>query len=567
MLSKLYVRNFALIDEVEILPDRGFNILTGETGAGKSLLLGALALILGKRADYSMIFRPENKCIVEAVFAGLAPTLLEELKSYEDFDLEGDQVIIRREVKASGTSRAFINDTPVSLQVLREVASLLVDLHGQHENQMLLSPAQQIRLLDQYAATKNEVAEFGLSLQKLNRLEKELHEVEEKERLARQQIDYLKFQLEELENAKLDPENEESLEGEINLLQNAEEIQESLSQASDALYHNEDSLYSRLSEVTNNLQKAARMDPLLGEQHEKLNEALYTMQDVAYELSRFGDKVDLDPERLSELQSKQDINNRLKLKFSVRTLAELVDIRDDFASRVKEFESAGDQIDHLRKEREKLQKNLVNSGLELEKKRKSVLKSLSAKVNQILQDVGLQGAEFELKISRNVSESGQLEVENQKLKAGPAGFNLVEMLIRTNPGMPMGPLAQVASGGEVSRVMLAIKAALADKADLSVLIFDEIDTGISGETANRVAKVMKELAGRFQIIAITHLPQIAGRGNRHFLIFKENEAGTTVSRIRQLDEEGRVLELAKMLSGADPSPSAIKNAKELIGGH
>ena len=572
MLSKLYIRNFALIEELEIGLGPGLNILTGETGAGKSLLLGAIGLILGRRVDYSMIFDPSKKCIVEAVFSHIPSGILHELDSYEDFDLsDGDldttgqhTVTIRREASSSGKSRAFINDTPVQLTLLREVTGLLVDLHGQHENQKLLSPDRQLHLLDQFAGVTEQVLEFGKMLGEAKSYRQEIEKLEAEEKAAREQQDYLNFQLKELESASLEAGEEEGLEKQMGLLQNAEEIQQVLSMATDGLYDSEASLYNHLSEITNALSGISQYDPLIQEQYDRLNEALIALEDASRELDRQKDAVETDPSTLQVVEERLDLLNRLKQKFSVRTVEELIEVREGFAGKTGRFDSLGEEIVALRTKESKAYEKLAKLGLAIEKKRNGVVKSLKKEVDRLMQEVGLEHAAFEVVVSRNAHPEGLLEVGEEKIRPLATGLNHADFKIRTNKGMPMGSLSAVASGGEVSRVMLAIKAALASKAELSVLIFDEIDTGISGEVANKVGRVMQKLADNYQLIAITHLPQIAGKGDGHYKIYKEVAGNKTTTGIRPLEGEARVLELATMLSGEHPSESAIRNAKELI---
>lgn len=564
MLARLYIRNFALIDSLEMQLGPGLNILTGETGAGKSLLLGAIGLILGRRVDYSYIFNPDDKCVVEAEFRNIPPSTRAELAAFEDFDFEGEQITLRREASASGKSRAFINDTPVSLPVIRQVTDLLVDLHGQHENQRLLDPDQQIQLLDQYAGSTEKAKEFGRKQLECASLAREIARLETEEREARQQQDFLQFQLNELKGLDLSEAAEAQLEEELALLQNAEEIREALTFATGSLYENESSVYNDVSAALSRLQSAARLNAGIRAQASRLEEIRYGIEDIARELSHTADGIDLDPGTLAHLQTQSDTLNRLKLKYGVRTAVELGSLREGIAAKVGRFESLGDQVEARKKALDSAWLALAALGKELEAQRREAALPLKAAIDSLLHEVGLEHAEFEAAVTRNVAPDGPLLIDGERLRPGSAGYNGVEFRIRTNKGMPMGTLAQTASGGEVSRVMLAIKAALAARADLSVLIFDEIDTGISGETANKVGKVMQKLADHYQVIAITHLPQIAGKGSTHFRIYKRVEDGKTLSNVSLLSPDQRVMEVARMLSGEDPSPSAIVNAKELL---
>ncbi len=564
MLRTLYIANYALIDETDILLGPGLNILTGETGAGKSLLLGAIGLILGKRLDYGYIFNPDKKCVVEAVFQDLPPGLVTELKKIEDFDWDDKMLVIRREASADGKSRAFVNDTPVNLSVLKDITGLLVDLHGQHQNQMLLAPEFQIKLLDQYAGTAPDARAFGKMLAELGKIRKQISEIEREEAQARQQQDYFNFLLEELTAANLNEEEEIILTQELELLENAGEIKESLGLANSSLYEDETSAHSLLSAVIDRLDRPAKINSHIEFQQKSLHEARILIEEAVRELNRIDDNIDMDPGTLATMQERSDFLNRLKKKYSVGTVGELVRLREEYQAKVGHFDSLGDQIVRLEKELAQAEKTLVAAGKTLESRRQKVAKELNASVDDLLRQVGLENAKFEVAISRSIDAQGILNVDDQRIQPNASGLNTVDFRIRTNAGMPMGSLGQIASGGEISRVMLAIKAALAEKAELSVLIFDEIDTGISGEIANKVGKVMAKLADRYQLIAITHLPQIAAKGDHHFRIYKEVDGGTTTSRVAALDHDGRVMELAHMLSGADPSESAIRNAKELI---
>lgn len=564
MLARLYIRNFALINESEIRFGEGLNILTGETGAGKSLLLGALGLILGKRVDYSMLFNPDEKCIVEAEFTHLPKETRKQLDAFEDFDLEGESIIIRREATAAGKSRAFVNDTPVSLQTLKEVTGMLVDLHGQHENQLLLSPVQQLHLLDQYGKGLADAEKFAGLLKNARSIREKMRKLQDAEREARKQEDYLRFQVEELDAAKPDPEEAAELDQRVMRLQNSEELREALGASTDGIYDGEDSIYSRLSGFRNLLRKVAGKDEAISNHLKTLEEAASLLQEVSRDFQHILDELDVDPEALQEAELRLDTYNRLKMKFSAASVEELIEIREGFRQKLNEIGSLEGELLDLEVALRKAEKETVECGLNLEKIRNAAIPGLEKAVNQLLADVGFQNAAFRAALSRNESAEGAFTLDGKRIAASPDGFNKLEFRIRTNKGVPEGNLSQTASGGEISRVMLAIKAALAGRADLAVLIFDEIDTGISGETARKVGQVMKQLGKNYQIIAITHLPQIAGMGNQHYHIYKEDEGDQTISRIRELSANERVEELARMISGAALTPSAIENARELL---
>lgn len=566
MLSQLYLRNYALFTETQIEFYPGLNILTGETGAGKSLLVGALGLIMGKRADNSVIFAEDERCVVEAKFSHLSPVILARLRSFEDFDIEENEVIIRREISASGKSRAFINDTPVGLNVLRDAANLLVDLHGQHENQLLLSPENQLNLLDEFAGAQPMADQFQEKLKACESLSKQIRTLEVREAEGRRQLDYLVFQLNELDSADLREGEEEELDSELKLLQNAESIREALGASTELLYHQETSLYSQLSSLLEQLRKVANVNVRIFNEVERLNDIRSSFKEIAFSFQDMLEAAESDPKRLSFIEERLAAYHKLKLKYNVRSGQELIALTAELRGKLDEFSSMEEKIRAFKREQVAAFSALATLGLELEALRLSAKPQLEDKISALLTQIGFQKARFEVAVERQYENESELEIEGRKVKAYPRGINRVFFLIQTNPGMPAGMLSQIASGGEISRVMLAIKAVLAEKSEFPVLIFDEIDTGISGETAARVGILMQQLAQRFQILSITHLPQIAAKGSQHFQLTKEISNDTTRSQVTRLSHEDRVLVLARMLSGDNPSDSAMKNAAELISG-
>ena len=566
MLKALYIKNYALFEACQINFPSGLNILTGETGAGKSLLVGALGLIMGKRADSSAVFFPDTKCIVEATFGDFSRALQKKLESYEDFDFDESQLIIRREITPSGKSRAFINDTPASLQLVKEISNMLVDLHGQHENQSLLQPDQQLAVLDAYAQNQHLLSDCEKAWDKLRITRAEIQKLVQQESQAKERQDFLNFQVEELTLANLEAEEEEQLEQELNLLQNSEEIRDALAFACESLYNREEqSVHQQMSDVLAQLQKFEEVGEEYKKQVEQLVESRELIKEASFTLQNMLDTVDSDPERLAFIEERLAVYHQLKLKYKLRSGAELVELLKKLTDQADDFASLELRIADLRKSAETQQAALLEIGLQLEEKRELAKIALEHHINRLLTEVGFKEAELQVQIDRNFQENGELEHEGKKIKGSRTGFNKATFLIRTNPGLPVGPLSQIASGGEISRVMLAIKSALADRLDFPVLIFDEIDTGISGEIAKKVGNVMQKLAERFQIISITHLPQIASKGREHFMIHKEIENGRTISSVRRLGLDERVYQLARMISGDDPSESAIKNALEMIG--
>ncbi|GAB4415266.1 MAG: DNA repair protein RecN [Bacteroidia bacterium] len=564
MLKHLYLRNYALFSETHIGFQGGLNILTGETGAGKSLLVGALGLIMGKRADNNMVFLDDDKCIVEARFAHLAGRTLAALAAFDDFELEDDELIIRREIRTNGKSRAFINDTPVSLQVLKDVSALLVDMHSQHESQLLLSHDRQLELLDAFAENEGEVARFAAMLRTCSSLREQIRRLEQQELEARRQQDYYRHQVEELQRANLRGGEEAELEAELNLLQHAEDVREALGTSAERLYQQDDSIYSQLSSILDSMARAVRVSPQLGEEAQRLEEAKNIVKEAAFSFRQMLDAIESDPERLAFIEERLGLYHTLKLKYGRRSGAELVELYQEVLGKIEEFDSLEERTAALRAQLAAEEEGLCAQGLLVEQRRQAARQTLEAQVMALLQEVGFRKVRFEIAIERNVDAAGSLDIDGQAVRPLPSGINRVYFLIQPNPGMPAGPLSQIASGGEISRIMLAIKTALADKFSFPVLIFDEIDTGISGEIAHKVGLVMQKLGGRFQILSITHLPQIAAKGGAHFEIRKEVRDERTVSTIAQLDKQARIMALAQMISGDQPTSAALRNAEELL---
>ena len=566
MLHHLYIRNYALFAEVTVDVPAGLVILTGETGAGKSLLVGALGLIMGKRADSSVVFREEEKCVVEARFQRLSASTMAQLAQYDEFDLTDQSLIIRREISPAGKSRAFINDTPVTLDLLRDVCSLLVDLHGQHENQSLLNPDRQRELLDLYAGTEALTSQFATELKACESIRRDIHTLESQEASARQQLEFLRFQQEDLAKADLKPNEEQDIEEELRLLQNSSEVIDAVGGGADILYLRDDSVYLQISTVLENLRKVRHVSQTLEEEVLRLEEMGQQIKDSAMGLQRLLDTVEADPQRLAYLESRLATYHQLRLKYNKKTGQELLDLLAEVTRKMDEFSSLEERIQQKKQALGLAQEQLARTGSELEARRLEAKPQLEDKIIGILRQVGFEKARFEVAVERMVHQEGWLPVEGDRVRPAAHGFNRVFFMIQANPGMPAGPLGQIASGGEISRVMLAIKAALADRSEFPVLIFDEIDTGISGEIAHKVGLVMRDLSRRFQILSITHLPQIAAKGNAHLRISKEVLNDMTTSSVALLTEEARVLEIAKMLSGDSPSDSAMRHAEELIRG-
>lgn len=565
MLKQLHIQNYALFSDCTIEFGKGLNILTGETGAGKSLLVGALGLLLGKRSDANVIFYPDKKCVVEATFESLSPKICKDLSGFEEFDMEGNNILIRRELSANGRTRVFVNDTPISIQALKEVTAILIDLHGQNESQLLLEPIKQLQLLDEYADNFPVIEQFKQQLQIAQKIQTEIKHLEAEEATAKQQFDYYSFLVQELFEANLVADEEENLEQELQILQNAEGIRDALRFSTEELYNQERSAYQILSECLHTLQKVSEFDKTLSDAVEKLTEVKETLKDTTYSLQNLLENVEENPERLAFIEERLSIYFKLKKKYNAKTGAELIQIYEDYSQKLDKYGSLEMMIVELREKLKLENEKLIAIGLHIEEQRRKMIPSLEYRVNQLLKEVGFKDAKFLIVLERNFDKHGSLFIEEKNIRPSNTGINFVSFMIQTNPGLPIGELGTIASGGEVSRVMLAIKTALADKAEFPVLIFDEIDTGISGEVAHKVGNVMQKLCASFQILAITHLPQIAAKGTHQYMIFKESTENTTRSGVRKLNQTERVVEIAKMIGGENPTESALKNAAELMG--
>lgn len=563
MLCRLYIQNFALIDQLEIGFSSGLNILTGETGAGKSILLGAIGLILGRRADTSVVISDE-KCIVEAEFRLDESQLRILHNSYDDFDVEGDTLILRREISKSGKSRAFINDSPVNLQTLKSVTEPLIDIHGQHDGQLLMDEEVQLEILDQYASITDQVIAFGRQLAEWKKIEKQILELQTQESEAKRQTDYYQFQVQELQKAELNIEEETQIEQELQLLENAGLIGETLSKAVYILDEADESVCNQLSGLIKSLDKIAPLSKNITSESQKIADALTLLNDAALEMQAIQQNLDVDPRRLEYLNERINVINRLKLKYNTKTVSELINIQKEFEDKIQMYDSIEGAIIELQKESQNIAEKLIVKGLEIERLRIQAANDLSETVLNTLKEVGLIKTNFRIEVTRLITPNGYLSIDGSNIQPTSKGINTVRFMVQTNLGLPWGALAQVASGGEISRVMLAIKSALAEKMKLSVLIFDEIDTGISGEVARKVGRVMEKLSEKHQILTITHLPQIASRGKHHFFIYKEMKNERIISQIRKLNLEERVLEIAKMMSGENPTPNALQSARESL---
>lgn len=550
MLLSLSIKNYALIDAVEIDLDKGLTIITGETGAGKSILLGALGLLLGDRADSSALYDNSRKCIVEGRF-GIKAYGLKNLFAENDLDY-ADETTIRRELGADGKSRAFVNDTPVNLSLLKSIAGKLVDVHSQHETLTLNDSAFQLDVLDSVAGTSGLLAEYREQYRLFRKISAQLNELNEREAQAKKDLDYFRFQLEELEAAGLKAGEQPMLESELETLEHAETIKKGLSASIYALDGSDQSMLSALKEVKNTLVQLSRFNPQIAQLSERLNSAHIELKDIAREAELLEASIVHDPKRIDTLQEKLDTIYRLQQKHGVKTVEELIALRESLSLKIADIGSLEEQIRKTEKELAAVNKKLAELGEKLSRRRADAAPGLSKGVKETLSQLGMPNAQL-------VAELNRLAEPRE------SGFDKVSFLFSANKGNDPQPLGKVASGGELSRLMLSLKALLAKHTALPTIIFDEIDSGISGDVAAKTGKILASMAADMQVITITHLPQVASKGKSHLIVYKEESGKRAVTRIRPLTNEERVQEIAKMLSAGKPGEAALKNAKELLG--
>lgn len=550
MLKSLEIKNYAIIEHITIHFDRKLNIITGETGAGKSILLGALGLTLGERADSNVLYNKNSKCFIEAIFELKNKKLKTFFKENDlDFDIETS---IRREIAISGKSRAFINDTPVNLKVLKALTEQLVNLHSQQETGELNQQGFQISVMDFSAKNADLLQEYRLELKKLKSLQKTLKETLEKSALLQQDLDFNMFQLNEIVEANLGEEKMEDLEAELAVLSNAEEIKTNLWEVVSGIDNEEMSALSILNEMSTKLTNISDYSKELSSLNERLESVLVELQDLKTEAENLAENTELDQERINELNDKVNLGNKLLQKHSLSSIAELHQLREEL--QVKTHSVA--DISNLTA---KLENEIANQEILLNKlthnlseRRKKAIPSIEKTLTNTLQKIGMPNANFVVS-------------QTKKDSFDTFGKDEIKFLFSSNKGFEPQDLTKVASGGELSRVMLSIKSLLAGSSDLPTLIFDEIDTGISGEVASKVGDVFQEIAQKHQLISITHLPQIASKADKHFFIYKEDSSEKTKTKIASLTSEQHVKAIARMLSGNEITDASIENAKLLIG--
>lgn len=552
MLRHLFIQNYALIDTLDIELEEGFSVITGETGAGKSILLGAIGLLLGQRADSKAIRTDAQRCVIEATF-DLSNYQLESLFEDIDVDYDGTECVIRRELTAAGKSRAFVNDTPVGLTQLRQLGDCLIDIHSQHQNLLLANEDFQLNILDILAENQKELAEYVESYKEFKRIEKLLEETKKEAEKQQSEQDYLSFQLTQLEEANLQEGEDEELEEELQTLEHAEEIKTALYQANDLLQNESHSILQMLRTAGHALDGISHVLSSASELAERIESCRIELKDVAEELEGEAENIEYNPNRQAFVEERLSTIYDLERKHHVETLSELISIRNELTEKLNHIANSEEEILQLETTLKNIKEKVLSKADKLSRKRAKAALQMEKQMCNTLIPLGMPNIQFKVEIvKRNDPDA--------------SGMDQVTFLFCANKNMALQPISHVASGGEIARVMLSLKALVSGAINMPTIIFDEIDTGVSGQIAERMALIMKEMGeknGR-QVISITHLPQIAAMGSHHYRVYKEDNESTTNSHIVRLNDAERVEEIAHMLSGSNLTEAAINNARTLL---
>ena len=550
MLKQLHISNYALIDKLNVSFESGFNVITGETGAGKSILLGALGFALGDRADTNVLYDKDKKCVVEAQFE-LKDNTLQSLFEENDLDFETD-CIFRRELSPQKKSRAFINDTPVALQAMKEIGSQLVDIHSQHDSLLLTDADFQLRLLDDIAQNNSLLTDYQEEYGNYNQLKRSLNDLKEMATKNTAENDYLKFQLDELDKADLKEGEYAEIEQTLNVMENSEEIKTLLVTANGLMEDSETAILGQVNELSSTLSRLKHLLPDTESLFERIENLKVELKDIAYDLRHKEDETQFDEEQLQNLQERYDLLSRLMMKHRLNEFEELIALRDSLKEKVNAFENIDEAIAQAEKQLKNSEKQLSSLAKNLHEKRCQAAVAFGEKVAQLVRQLAMPFAQF------------QVSVESQET-FGSKGSDEIRFLFSANKGVAPDDIRRVASGGELSRLMLSIKSAVSDYNYIPTLIFDEIDTGVSGEVAAKIGGIMRQMGHSLQLISITHLPQVASQALHHYFIYKDNKGERTQSHIRLLNSSERTNEIAKMLSNDTITPEALRAAEVLLG--
>ena len=550
MLKKLYIKNFTLIDELDIDLYQGFSVITGETGAGKSIILGAIGLLLGQRADSKSIKQGAEKCVIEAHF-DLSRYGMEAFFSENDIEYDPADCIVRRELTAAGKSRAFINDTPVQLAMLKELGEQLIDIHSQHQNLLLNKQDFQLNVVDIIAQDEQSLAKYQQTYAKYQTVGKELETLRESIEQNRQNLDFLQFQCDELTNANLEEGEQEELEQRSETMSHAEDIKSALYEADNALSGEDRGIVSSLRSTISALKTIDRVLPSASELVERLDSTYIELKDISGDISSELERIDFDPAELDSINSRLDKLYDLEKKYHVETVRELIEKRDELKRQLSHIENSDEALADLQQQLDILRQQAQKEADALTKQRTKAASQIEKEMQSRLVPLGMPNVRFSIQLTTDTF--------------GRNGQDKVGFLFSANTSTPLQPVSQVASGGEIARVMLSLKAMISGAVKLPTIIFDEIDTGVSGKIAEKMAEIMQEMGQHErQVISITHLPQIAALGSAHYKVEKEDSAQGTTSHMKELSPEERVREIAQMLSGSDVTEAAIQNAKQLL---
>ena len=549
MLQHLRIQNFALIEETEVDFSKGLTVITGETGAGKSILLGALGLTLGNRADVGSLHDKTKKCVIEAKF-NIKAYQLHSFFETQELDFE-EVTTIRREITPEGKSRAFINDTPANLAVLKELGERLIDIHSQHETLLLKETNFQFELVDAFAKTTILFSDYKKQFSSLQKLRKQLGELSNQEIQAKKELDYFQFQFNELEEANLKIGEFQALEAESETLENAEFIKSNLSKSALTINGGDENVLSALALIKQQLQSISKFGKQFSELYERINSVYIELKELANDLDGAESDVVYNNTRLEEVNAQLDKLNRLLKKHGVANEEELIKIKEDIENKLLQFSSLELQIEKIHKEIAVIEKQCKALAIELSNKRQQSLSGIEQNIKTMLGSLSMANAQFKIELS-------------QQKELSSNGIDTISFLFTANKGAEYKELHKTASGGELSRLMLCLKALLAERTALPTIIFDEIDTGVSGDVADKIGNILFAMGKTMQVITITHLPQMASKGSTHLFVFKSDTKDKTTSSIKLLTKEERIGEIAKMLSTGNPTETALKNAKELL---
>lgn len=550
MLKQLYIKNFTLIDELDIELRPGFSVITGETGAGKSIILGAIALLLGQRADSKTIKQGADRCIIEAHF-DLTRYQLKSFFDENDIDYDAADCIIRRELTAAGKSRAFVNDTPVALSLLKELGDMLVDVHSQHQNLLLGKQDFQLEVIDTIAHNQEALDDYQQTYTAYHEKQRQLQELQEEMERNRQNLDFMQFQYEELANAQLTEDEQEELEQQRDTMTHSEDIKTALYTIQNHLSADEQGILSQLRKSLSAIHAITSVYPTSEEWTERMESCQIELKDIAQDVEAHLEDIDFDPSELERINQRLDKLYDLQKKYHVETIAELIQQRDELKRQLNQIENSDEALATLQDDLNALRKQCQQQAGSLTTMRQQAAKEIERQMRERLVPLGMPNVRFEVKVNKtDLNKNGQDDIA---------------FLFSANTSSPLQPISHVASGGEIARVMLSLKAMISGAVKLPTIIFDEIDTGVSGKIAERMAEIMQEMgANDRQVISITHLPQIAALGTTHYRVSKEETATGTTSQMQMLSPDERIHEIAQMLSGSDISAAAIQNAKELL---